>query len=100
MTYFDPNVYKKEEIKNEKDRGFIDGMEAVYDVIDTFVANKDFDLECEMEDGDMPTFTKIQKEALYATMNDFREWLEMEVMENVVSILDNEAVIEDDTEVE
>ena len=95
MTYFDPKIYKKENIKDEKERAVVTGMELVYDAIDAFVTSKSFDLDCEIEDGELPTFATIEKEMVYKIMNDFRIWLVSDVREYIANVMDNETAAED-----
>lgn len=95
MTHFDPKIYKKENIKDEKERAVVTGMELVYDEIDDFVKCKGFDLDCEIEDGELPTFATIEKEMLYKIMNDFRNWLESDVRDYITIVIDRETAAED-----
>ena len=95
MTYFDPKIYKKENIKDEKERAVVTGMELVYGMIDEFVTSKGFDLDCEIEDGELPTFATIEKEMVYKIMNDFRIWLVSDVREYITTVIDRETAEED-----
>ena len=95
MTRLDPNIYKKENIKDEKERAFVGGMEAACDAIDAFVTCKGFGLELEMKgDGEFSTFATLQKEMIYKIMNDFKIWLESDVEEYIANVMANEAAEE------
>ena len=94
MTRFDPEIYKKENIKDEKERAVVTGMELVYDAIDAFVTSKSFDLDCEIEDGELPTFATIEKEMVYKIMHDFRIWLTVDEGEYIANVIDKETAAE------
>lgn len=98
MTRFDPKIYKKENIKDEKERAVVIGMELVYGTIDDFVKCGGFKLDCEIEDGELPTFAKIEKEMLYKIMNNFRALLESDVREYITIVIDRETAAEDNND--
>jgi len=98
MTHFDPKIYKKENIKDEKERAVVTGMELVYGTLDDFVKCEGFDLDREIEDGELPMFAKVEKEMLYKIMNDFRNWLESDVKEYITIVIDRETAAEDNND--
>lgn len=84
--YIDPEVYKKEKIKNKEDKCWIDGYELAVEDIDTalgwYVRN--------LEDSELNTFKKIQSEIACDFVAYLKDWMEGCRLEMIATVLDGE----------
>lgn len=82
--------YNPEEITSEIGKGFIRGIEYAEGSLDDFYGDGDTD------DDFSPTLGAIKKEITASVVESIKDWLKIQRCEAIVSILDSEAVAEDE----
>lgn len=82
--------YNPEEIKSEASKEFIRGIEYAEECLDNFFDDGDTD------DDFSPTLGAIKKEITTSVVESIKELLKIQKCEAIVSILDAEAVAEDE----
>lgn len=90
VRLFENGEYDPKEIKNEASREFIKGIEYAEESIDNFFGDGD------VNDDLSPTLELIKKEITANAVKSIKEWLKIQKCEAIVSILDAEAVEEDE----
>lgn len=89
-------AYNRKNIKDEFSRGMVRGMEYVADdIIDRFVSIKEFDMEIDEDDED--NFVTVEEAKskiafMKLIMKSFKEWLEGDIDEVAVNMLDDEYI--------
>jgi hypothetical protein len=84
--YIDPEVYKKEEIKDEAYRAWVDGYDLAIEDIDTALNNYVNELEGE----ELETFLKIQTEIASDFAGYLKDYFYGNRLEMIASILDGQ----------
>ena len=85
MSYFNPEVYNFEALKPEDQK-----LIRMYDFAVEDALNKDFIIDDMMGlMGDDSTIGKIKREVAEEVFENLREYLGMQRMEQIVSIIDN-----------
>lgn len=84
--YIDPNIYKKEEIKNDSDRAWVDGYDLAIEDIDIALNNYVNDLEGE----ELETFLKVQTEIASDFAGYLKDFFYANRLEMIASILDEQ----------
>ena len=91
--------YNKKNIKKDKNKGFIAGMEMALEEIDCWKCNRVEDLEYdieEIEENDIEKMLmKYKKRVIEEMTQDLIEWVDGEIDMHNLSILDEEFVEED-----
>ena len=82
--------YSPDEIKSEASREFVRGIEYAEESLDNLFDDGDTD------DDFSATLGTIKKEITASVVESIKEWLEIQKCEAIVSILDSEAVAEDE----